>query len=188
MGHWCGVHRVCSNGCPSPARTRPAVAAALVTATLLYPFARTPLAGGLGAVWRLSDADAGLVLDDLLTNVYRSFDLRQESAIYDRLAQTVAGDQLTEIYLQSRRSPELENRGGARGRVDDVEILEVHGVLGGESGGLSVDATWKVSGSVSHFGHTHYRQNRNRAEIILAPVEGIWKIVGITIIDEQRVL
>ncbi len=169
-------------------RARPIVAAALVVATLLYPFVRSPLAGPLSAAWRLSAADAGTVLDDLLTNVYRSFDLRQESAIYDRLALTVAGGQLTDIYLQSRRSLELENRGGARGRVDDVEILEVHGMRGGGSGGLVVDVTWKVSGSVSHFGHTHYRQNRNRAEIILAPIDGIWKIVGIEIIDEQRVL
>jgi len=171
-----------------PQWSRPLVTALLILAALTYPLVRTPLAGPLAQAWRLGDAEAGAVLDDLLTNVYRSFDMRDEGAIYDRLARSVDGDQLTEIYLQSRRSLEMENRGGARGRVDDVEILAVHSMEGADRDGLQVDLTWKVSGSVSHFGHIHYRQNRNRAVVTLVPVDGVWKIEDMEILEEERVL
>ena len=73
----------------------------------------------------LETQQAKEVLHALLYNVYRAFDRRDESLVYDRLAQSITGDLLTDVYLQVRRSMELENQGGARVKVDDVEILEV---------------------------------------------------------------
>ena len=49
-------------------------------------------------------------------------------------------------------------------------------------------ATWKVSGSVNHFGHVHYRQNRYDAALDLIAVDGSWKIRGIELLDERRLL
>jgi hypothetical protein len=175
-----------------PLRRRWAAAAgalafvALVAAIALYPFARTALPG-LGG-WTPTRAEAAEVVDGLLTNVYRSFDLRDEEAIYDRLAVSVTGEQLSEVYLENRRALELENRGGARARVDEVEVLEVRSVRRDGEGGFRVDATWTVSGSVNHFGHVHYRQNRYDAALHLLAVEGVWRIRGIEILDERRVL
>ncbi len=128
------------------------------------------------------------ILDGLLTNVYRSFDLRDEDIVYDRLAMSVSGDQLTEIYLQSRGALELEERGGARGKVDDVEVREVRSVVHQGDGTLSVDGVWTVSGSVSHFGHTHFRQNRYHAVVNIAADGGVWKIRKLTVLDERRLL
>ena len=51
-----------------------------------------------------------------------------------------------------------------------------------------VDATWTVSGSVNHFGHVHYRQNRYDAAVHLVAVDGTWKIRGIEVLDERRLL
>jgi len=128
------------------------------------------------------------VADGLLTGVYRSFDLRDEEAIYDRLAISVTGERLTELYLQSRRALELQNRGGARARVDQVEVHEVRSVRRDGDGGFRVEATWTVSGSVNHFGHVHYRQNRYDAALHLVAVDGAWKLRDIEILDERRVL
>ena len=47
------------------------------------------------------------IVDGLLTNVYRSFYLRDESTIYDRLAITTSGDQLTDIYLEMKKGRPL---------------------------------------------------------------------------------
>ena len=55
-------------------------------------------------------------------------------------------------------------------------------------GGFRIDATWTVSGSVNHFGHVHYRQNRYDAALHLLAVEDTWRIRGIEILDERRVL
>ena len=114
---------------------------ALTGAVLLYPFARTPVTLPGVSGWAPARTEAAEVLDDLLTNVYRSFDLHDEEAIYDRMAVSVTGEQLTEVYLENRRALELENRGGARARVDEVEILDVRSVRRDGGGGLQVIAT-----------------------------------------------
>jgi len=166
------------------------VAASVVLAfsVFLYPFVRSAVAlpGSLG--WTLAKGEAAEVTDDLLTNVYRSFDLRDESAIYDRLKLAVTGDKLEEVYLENRQALELGNRGGARAQVDEVEVLEVRTVRREEDGGFRVEATWTVSGSVNHFGHVHYRQNRYDAALHIITVEGAWKITGLELIDEKRLL
>ena len=154
-------------------------------AIVFYPFARTPLDLPGAAP---SKAETAQIVDGLLTNVYRSFDLRNEEAIYDRLAVSVTGDQLEEVYLENRRALELENRGGARAQVDEVEVLDVRSVRRDGNGGFRAEAVWTVSGSVNHFGHVHYRQNRYDAALDLLPVEGTWKIRQIEILDERRVL
>jgi hypothetical protein len=48
------------------------------------------------AGWAPSRSEAAEVVDGLLTNVYPSFDLRDEEAIYDRLAVSVTGELLDE--------------------------------------------------------------------------------------------
>jgi hypothetical protein len=98
------------------------------------------------------------------------------------------GDQLTQIYLQNRQSLELENRGGARANVDEVNILAVNNVKRSRNNGFIAEAVWTVSGSVSHFGHTHYRRNRYDAQIVFVAEGDFWKIKGIELIDEKRLL
>jgi HupE / UreJ protein len=169
-------------------RRRAAIWVAVSTAVILYPFVRTPLTLPGLAGWAPSKADAAEIADDLLTNVYRAFDFRDEETIYDRLAVTVSGDKLSEIYLENRRALELENRGGARARVDEVEVLEVRSVERDGDGGLKIETVWTVSGSVNHFGHVHYRQNRYDAALVIEAVDGAWKIRDVEILDERRVL
>lgn len=101
---------------------------------------------------------------------------------------SVMGDQLTQIYLQNRQSLELENRGGARAIVDEVDILSVNNVKRSENNGFMADAVWAVSGFVSHFGHTHYRQNRYHAQVTFVMEGDSWKIRDIELIDEKRLL
>ena len=157
-------------------------------AFVLYPFVRPSLATSGFAALTPSRPDTSTALEALLANIYRSFELREESAIYDRLAVSVTGDQLTEVYLENRRALELENRGGARARVDEVDVTEVSSVQRDEAGGVRVEARWTVSGSVNHFGHVHYRQNRYDAVVYLVGEDGVWKIRRIEIRDERRLL
>ena len=72
--------------------------------------------------------------------------------------------------------------------IDEVEILDINSVEATDDGGLEIDGIWKVSGSVNHYGHTHYRQNINQASINIIADEGAWKILQMNMIDEKRVL
>ena len=165
-------------------RAATAIGACTLAAVLLHPLVRVPAPFG-PAIPR--DA-AAATLEGLLTNVYRSFGFRDESAIYDALAVSVAGEQLTDVYIEHRRSLELENRGGARARVDAVDVTDVVDVRRDGDGGLVIEASWTVSGSVNHFGHTHYRRNRSAARFGLRAIEGVWKITQIEVLEETREL
>ena len=65
-----------------------------------------------------------VVLNTLVRNVYRSMDFREEEDVYDRLATSVHGDLLSEIYLQNRKSLVVEQAGGAQARVEEVNIVD----------------------------------------------------------------
>jgi hypothetical protein len=123
----------------------------------------------------------------VLPNVYRAFEFRDEATVYDRLALTVTGETLTDAYLEHRRAMVMEERGGARARVEAVEVVEVHSIEPSDNGGFDARAVWTVGGTVTHFGHRHFRQNRYDVQVSLAPVEGAWKIRTIEVLEEERI-
>jgi hypothetical protein len=162
---------------------------ALVTVTagaVSYPHMRIAVPKP-GAAVSVSEDDAVALLNTLLHNVYRSFDFREEADIYDKLATSVHGDLLPEIYLQNRRSLVVERAGGAQARIKEVEILEAIATQAGARS-MTLRAKWTALGTVGHWGHIHTRQNRYDAEIVVQPVDGLWKITAIQILEEDRVL
>jgi hypothetical protein len=127
------------------------------------------------------------VVHALLYNVYRAFDHRDEDLVYDQLAVSISGDLLTDVYLQMRRSMELENQGGARVKIDGVELLEVEETRDTNDEGLSYRCRWTAAGSVGHWGHIHRRMNMYDAVLTIEPVAEAWKISAIDLREEQRV-
>ncbi|MEK6194107.1 MAG: hypothetical protein N2F24_07765, partial [Deltaproteobacteria bacterium] len=125
---------------------------------LVYPLLRVAVAKPAVMAPKMTDKDAVSVLNSLLKNIYRSFDFREEEDVYDRLATSVSGDLLSEIYLQNRKSLVVTQAGGARARVKEVEILDVDvNHLDDRPLGLLFRATWTAMGSVGHWGHIHIR-------------------------------
>jgi hypothetical protein len=164
---------------------------ALVRVMLACAFVLGPVAGVAPAlpfsVGSVPDpARARRILTGVLPNVYRAFEFPTESAVYDRLALSVTGETLAEVYLEQRRAVHMEERGGARARVEAVEVLEVESVEPGEPDGFAAAAVWTVGGTVTHFGHRHFRQNRYDARVVVVPVDGHWKIRSIEVFDEER--
>ena len=45
---------------------------------------------------------------------------------------------------------------------------------------------WTVGGTVTHFGHRHFRQNRYDARVVVVPGEGIWKLEAAEVLNEER--
>jgi hypothetical protein len=165
------------------AGTRITLAAAFVAA----PFGQTAVTVpfDLGAV--PSERTARRILAGVMPNVYRAFEFRDEATVYDRLAITVTGETLTDAYLEHRRAMVMEERGGARARVEAVEVVEVRDISPGEGEGFDARAVWTVGGTVTHFGHRHFRQNRYNVRVSLVPVDETWKIRGIEVLEEERI-
>lgn len=134
----------------------------------------------------VTDDDAATIVTALLENIYRSFDYRDEGVIYDSLERSATGELLTDIYLETRRSLELENQGGARAKVKEVKMLESsQEPLAGEVGFVS-RSTWTVSGSVGHWGHIHQRTNQYEARFVVKVVDGAWKFTDLELLQEER--
>ncbi|MBT8462726.1 MAG: hypothetical protein KJO44_09430, partial [Gemmatimonadetes bacterium] len=135
---------------------------------------------------RLSQEDTETIVAGLLLNVYKAFDYREEEVIYDALARSAAGDLLTAIYLDTRRTLELANQGGARAKVKSVDVLDAtHDPLGGDQG-FRTRATWNVAGSVGHWGHIHQRVNQYEAELTVRVIDGAWRITDLEVLQEER--
>ncbi len=163
-------------------RLPPRSAVAAVVASLAILGLSLPRALG----WSVGGEQAEEVMAGLLRNVYLAFDYRAEDQIYDILERSVGGELLTDIYLETRRSLELENQGGARAKVKDVEILEgdYRPVDGGA--GFESHLIWNVMGSVGHWGHIHRRTNQYEARFTVRAVNGVWKITSLELLEERR--
>ncbi|NJN46631.1 MAG: hypothetical protein HC808_09290 [Candidatus Competibacteraceae bacterium] len=72
----------------------------------------------------VSDAEVLGILEKLLQKIYLAFDAEREEVVYDRLAEAVAGELLSELYLQQRRSLMLQHAGGASIKVNAVELID----------------------------------------------------------------
>jgi hypothetical protein len=149
-----------------------------------WPHARFQVANPLIGQPQVTDEQAMEVTHSLLHNLYRSFDRRDESLIYDRLATCVSGDLLREIYMQIRQRIKLADQGGAQVKINDVDMLEAEFKHREDSPGFKAKVTWNVMGSIGHWGHLHTRANQYVAELGIEPVDGAWKIVALQITDE----
>jgi hypothetical protein len=153
----------------------------------LFPLWRVPV-GSSARAGQISGEDGKIIMHSLLKNVYRAFDFREEEDIYDKLAISVSGDLLTDIYLQNRKSMVIEQAGGAQAKVKQVEVLNAEVKESRKQpGGLDLRTRWMATGTVGHWGHIHTRQNLYDAIFTLAVVDGSWKIIGIELIEEKRI-
>jgi hypothetical protein len=155
---------------------------------LLYPILKIAVARPSVMAPELSKQEAVVILENLLKNIYRSFDFREEEDVYDRLATSVSGNLLTDIYLQNRKSLVVTQAGGAQARVKEVKILDVAvNRLDDRPLGLVFRAKWTAMGTVGHWGHIHTRKNQYEANITVEPLEAAWKITGLELLEEKRI-
>ncbi|MGI9429482.1 MAG: hypothetical protein ACR2NM_12545 [Bythopirellula sp.] len=149
-----------------------------------FPHARLAVATPFAQPRQLTDAEAKELLTGLLHNVYRAFDRRDPSLIYDQLSRSIAGDLLEQVYLDTRKSIEIENQGGLKINVSQVDVFELESI-GQDRSGLNLRCRWRVSGSVGHWGHLHERTNAREANLKIAAVDGVWKIVDLDMINDD---
>jgi hypothetical protein len=158
----------------------------LALAFVVGPLVQSALALPGSAGRTPSERQARRILAGLLPNIYRAFEFRDEATIYDRLAVSVTGETLTQVYLEHRRALEVEERGGAQARVEAVEVLQAT-ELRSRGEGFGVRCEWTVGGMVTHFGHRHFRQNRYDARIEVVPVADTWRIRSIEVLELERI-
>jgi hypothetical protein len=153
-----------------------------------WPHARLAIDRPAALAGTLQAEQSAALVETLLKNVYRAFDFREEDDVYDKLALTVSGDLLADIYLQSRQSFAVQQAGGAQAKVQEVAIQEAVATRRDDDGlGYDVRAKWTAMGTVGHWGHTHIRQNLYDALLTIEADDGSWKIKGMEVLEESRI-
>ena len=159
-----------------------------VIAVVAYPYLKIPVNRPAFMAGELSSTQATELLQVLLKNVYRAFDFRDEEDVYDKLALSVEGKLLEDIYLQNRESFSVQQAGGAQAKIKSVDIIQASASrLADDSLGYAIEASWSALGTVGHWGHLHQRKNLYEAIINVANVDGVWKITGLELLEEKRV-
>ncbi len=168
-----------------PRRAVGALIAAFVCGVGSLPLARIVVADPFAELPSISAEEADELISGLLHNVYRAFDHHDESLIYDRLSQSVAGDLLSEVYLETRKSMEVKNQGGLRISVKEVTVSELASLDQTAESEFTFRCRWRVAGWIGHWGHVHRRVNEHLALVTVAPLDGRWKITAIEMLDER---
>jgi hypothetical protein len=184
-----GWHLMRNRGAGKPLRG-PAIIAVLLLggAVLSYPYTRIPVARPALMAGELSEQQSSALLETLLKNIYRAFDFREERDVYDKLALSVDGDLLADIYLQNRKSFAVKRAGGAQAKVKAIEIQQAAASRLDDQGlGYSIRGRWSALGTVGHWGHVHQRKNLYEAVLTVKAVDGIWKVTGLELLEERRV-
>ncbi|MDF1815832.1 MAG: hypothetical protein P1V20_26775 [Verrucomicrobiales bacterium] len=123
----------------------------------------------------------------LLRNTYHAFDYRDESGIYDTLEKSISGALLEDVYLEVRKGLELEIRGGPRVRIKGIDLRKCELLARNDDAGtFDVQSDWVAVGDVNHWGHSHLRTNRYKANLRIGTFENTWKISKMQILDEER--
>lgn len=162
---------------------------ALLGASLAaYPYAQVSVAKPTAIAGNLEGEPAQILLHTLLKNVYRAFDFREEEDVYDKLALSVSGDLLANVYLQNRKSFAVQKAGGAQAKIKQVEILDVAAEkIADRPLTFAFKSKWTAMGTVGHWGHVHTRKNLYDAIVTVKAVEGSWKITELELLEEKRV-
>jgi hypothetical protein len=160
----------------------------IVAGVAAWPLVGVTLTRPATLAGEMPPGQARELLQVLLKNVYRAFDFRDEEDVYDKLAFSVSGDLLSDIYLQNRKSFSVQKAGGAQAKIKSVEIEAATAErLDDRPLAYAIKGRWTAQGTVGHWGHVHTRRNRYDAIVTVAAVDGSWKITDLEILEEERV-
>jgi hypothetical protein len=135
-----------------------------------------------------SDEQAKRILRGLMLNTYRAFMLDKDDEIYDVLARSVAGEFLTEVYLQNREAMKIDDTRGTSSYIDRLDVKSIESMRRLPDRGIAMVANWDVYGSVRHWNHIHFRCNTYRADLAITPADNYWKLTRVQLLDEERVI
>lgn len=135
----------------------------------------------------------------VLSDTYHAFNIEDEDELFDRLAESVTDDLVADLYLDSRRRLTAGTRAGAEVTVREVSVLDIGEARrardAGEARGhpssataFAYDCRWVVTARVRHLQHIHHRQNIYNGVLTIEVVGDRWKIAGVDLRTEDRVV
>jgi hypothetical protein len=128
------------------------------------------------------------IVGTLLTDTYLAFNLDDEDAAFDRLAENLSEGLIADVYLDSRRRLTAGTRKGAEVTVKDVSVMSVDepSAPGSDDGSFTYPCKWVVTARVRHWQHIHDRQNIYIGTLTIRVEDDRWKIARLELLSEER--
>lgn len=163
-------------------------AVALLLAVLLLPWGVTRTRLPFLHPDAPSPAQARRILEPMLSRIYKALDLEEETRAYDRLAEDVAGELVTGLYLDSRKRLLEGTRQGAVVEVLDVDVVAAGTPRAGTDDQriFTYPCRWTVTAKVTHWQHSHERRNLYAGELALTVAGDRWKLAGLELRSAER--
>ncbi|MCU0233254.1 MAG: hypothetical protein MUE90_04390 [Thermoanaerobaculales bacterium] len=164
--------------------------AALAAALLAVPYGTLAVRNPFHEPRAPRGDDARRVASRVLSDTYHAFNLSDEGEVFDRLADSVTGDLVEDVYLDSRRRLSAGTRQGTEVTVRDVSVVDIGDPVErtAGSGDFAYDCRWVVISRVRHLQHIHHRQNIYGGVLTLTVDGDRWKISRVELASEDRVL
>jgi hydrogenase/urease accessory protein HupE len=172
-------------------RLRPALLASvfLILSLAMYPYGRVVLARPFVSQREMSVEQSRALVTDLLENTYRAINLQDEFEVYDKLSLSVHSSLMERLYLESRKRTVLPSQDNPEVQIIEVRVAEIiDTVRTDDKLGYAFTCEWYVSGTVRHWAHQHNRQNRYLGLITVKIEDRTWKIYGLELLDEKRIM
>ena len=163
-----------------------ASACLLIAAFILLPYGVARGAIPFASPSPLSAKQAQIIVEPMLVEIYHALNIQDEDEMYDKLAQQVSGSLVTDLYLDSRRRLAAGTRDGAMVTVKHVALqtVELQPPAGNEP--PVYRCRWTVTAKVTHWQHTHERNNLYEGDLSLAVENKAWKLASMNLISEER--
>ena len=124
------------------------------------------------------------LLPALLLVVYDAFARTEEAEIYDTLAIAADGEALETLYLERAGAMVGGGLSEQDQSIHEMRLIKVNSRRTADT--FRFDAEWQVIGTVGHSEHLHVRGNTYRADLVVAPIDGAWKITDFELTDVDR--
>ncbi|MDH3609702.1 MAG: hypothetical protein OEQ24_10740, partial [Gammaproteobacteria bacterium] len=128
------------------------------------------------------------IATSVLTYARYAFLEKEPTTLNTALEVIVDSNQFDDIVSELKRAFAIEVSSGGIASVEQIENLElVNTTMLENIDGFRTLANWTVIAKAQHWGHVDQRTISYRALMELAKIKGVWKLVGLTILDAKPV-
>lgn len=126
------------------------------------------------------------IAGQLIENSHNALQIKIPEQLDAALGAIISADAFEDVKQELERALVVEMQGGGSGIVTDVRDLAVANVRPTSgAGGFQASVNWSVTASGDHWGHPHRKNIRFNALMDIAPLDGAWKLTGMTVTNAQ---
>jgi len=136
----------------------------------------------------MDNAQAVILLQGLLKNIYRALAFPQQRDAHEQLALTVSDKLLADIHRQHRQSFAVPEAGGSPARVRQLVVQSATArSVKGKPPAYVIHGQWSALASAGHWGYQYQRKISFDARLTVEAEGGNWKVTALELLDEPRV-